>query len=117
METPKDLPNRRAARRRGLRQPATLILLPGRTSREVTLWDLGPDGLSLLSSRPVPPGSRCELRFELVLGGQAMPVHAAAKTVYSSYVGADGFRVGLVFTQVAEEALALIDRFAAGAGA
>jgi hypothetical protein len=103
--------NRRAARRRGVRQPATLTLLPSNASRSVTLWDLGLDGLSVLSPRPVPPGSRCELQFDLAVDGQSTPIHATGKTVYSSYVGAEGFRVGLVFTQLADDTAALIQRF------
>jgi hypothetical protein len=118
METPKardPVPNRRTTRRRGLRQPATLTLLPGRMSRSVMLWDLGLDGLSVLSPRPVPPGSRCELQFDLVLGGHAAPITAEGKTVYSSYVGAEGFRVGLVFTRLPDDTAACIERFAADA--
>lgn len=114
METSKDrdnTPNRRTGRRRGVRQPATLTLLPGNVSRSVMLWDLGLDGLSVLSSRPVPPGSRCELQFDLAVGGQTTPVTATGKTVYSSYVGAEGFRVGLIFTQLSDEAAGLIERF------
>jgi hypothetical protein len=118
METPKgrdNNPNRRSARRRVLRQPATLTLLPGNVSRSVTLWDLGLDGLSVLSPRPVPPGSRCELQFDLTAGGQSQQVNAAGKTVYSSYVGAEGFRIGLVFTRLPDDAAVLIERFAADA--
>ena len=115
METPKgrDPHNRRAGRRRVLRQPGTLTLQPGQQApRPVIVWDLGLDGMSVLSPRPVPPGSRCELRFDVVMGGQSTPVQAAAKTVYSSYVGTEGFRIGVVFTQLADEAAALIERFA-----
>jgi hypothetical protein len=99
-----------------LRQPAVLIVSPGQVSRDVVVWDLGLDGMSVLSPKPVPPGSRCEVRFELPQGGvPAMPVKAAVKTVYSSFVGRDGFRIGLVFTQLPDDMAALIDQFA-GAG-
>ncbi|MEW6705400.1 MAG: PilZ domain-containing protein [Pseudomonadota bacterium] len=113
METrnPSDPHNRRAHRRRGLRQPATL-LLPGQQQREVMLCDLGLDGLSVMSSKPIAPGTRCELRFELPGPSQSFPVDAMAKTVYSSFVGADSFRIGLVFTDLPAAAQAAVAAFA-----
>lgn len=114
METSKgpDATNRRTGRRRVLRQPATLTLLPGNVARPVTVWDLGLDGMSVLSPRPVPPGSRCEVRFDLVQGGQSSAVQCAGKTVYSSFIGAEGFRIGLVFAQLDADMAALIEQFA-----
>jgi hypothetical protein len=114
METHKspDTPNRRTGRRRVLRQPATLTVLPGKGSRPVTVWDLGLDGMSVLSPKPVAPGSRCELQFELVQGSRSTPVQVSGKTVYSSFVGDQGFRIGLVFTQLADATAAQIEQFA-----
>jgi hypothetical protein len=115
METQKERDathNRRTGRRRVLRQPGTLTLLPGRQSRAIIVWDLGLDGMSVMSPKPVPPGTRCELQFDLVMGGQATPLHAEGKTVYSSFVGADGFRVGLIFTRLPDDAMAAVERFA-----
>lgn len=91
--------NRRISRRKGVRRPCTL-LMPGQPPRELTTWDLGLDGMCLLSPRPVTPGSRCEARFELP--GHPEPLHAGAKVVYSSYCGVDGFRIGLVFAELDE---------------
>ena len=104
-------PNRRSTRRKVLRQPGTLTLA-GQTPRAVTVWDVGVDGLSVLSPRPVPPGSRCELDFELPDVGALAAVHVAGKTVYSSFMGAEGFRVGLVFTGALPEVQRAIERFA-----
>lgn len=106
-----DPSNRRTGRRRVLRQPGTLTLLPAQQPRAVIVWDVGLDGMSVLSPKPVPPGTRCELRFDVPAGGQSSGVQATGKTVYSSFVGADGFRIGLVFTGLAADAAALVERF------
>jgi hypothetical protein len=104
-------PNRRSSRRKGLRQPAVLTLA-NQPPRAVTVWDLGVDGMSVLSPRPVPPGSRCELHFDLPHDGAITEIHLVGKTVYSSFMGTDGFRVGLVFLELADPCAAAIERFA-----
>ena len=104
--------NRRTSRRKGLRTPATLIPA-GQPERAVTTVDLGLDGLSLRGSRPVPPGTRCEVRFVLRDRGREQAVAAAAKVVYSSFCGSDGFKLGLVFGPLPDAVAAAIDAFLA----
>ncbi len=89
-------PNRRSNRRMGLRCTAALIL-PGREPQRATTADISVEGLSFHFGRPVAPGTRCQISFELPLGGRGVPVSAQIKTVYSSYCGAEGFRIGAVF--------------------
>ncbi len=88
-------------------------MLPGGVARPVTVWDLGLDGMSVLSPKPVPPGTRCELHFALSHAGQLTDVQAPGKTVYSSFVGTGGFRIGLVFTQLAPAVADAVERLIA----
>lgn len=103
--------NRRAFHRKALRQPATVRL--GDSSSDVRTWDLGLDGMSLLTPRPISPGTRCTVDFELPLQGGPRPVSVAVKVIYSSYSGADGFKIGTHFTGLDDETALLIGEFAA----
>lgn len=90
MTTP--FPNRRHYARKVLRAAASVQLPSG--PRDVRTWDVGIDGMSLVSPKPIAPGTRCTVRFDLPGSG---PVSVTAKTVYCSLIGAEGFKVGLVF--------------------
>jgi len=87
--------NRRTGRRSMLRGPATLncagVQVPARC------WDLGLDGMCLLTKRPVSPGTRGTLSIDLPIVGVATTMTTEVKVIYSSYSGADGFKLGLVF--------------------
>jgi hypothetical protein len=102
--------NRRLSARTALRSPATVVLAGG-VSREVRMWDLATDGASLLSARPIPQGSVLELRLDLAGAGTTTSVAAAARVVYSSYLGPGEFKIGLVFTQLDAASTAAIDAF------
>jgi len=106
--------NRRATRRKGVRQPCELVL-PDQTTRRAVTVDTGVDGLSFLSSRPITPGTRCEVRFELPLVGRQAEVRGELKTVYSSYSGAEGFKIGAVFSRLDEDSAAALREFIAAA--
>ena len=105
--------NRRAAPRKAVRQPATLV--HGDASRQVQTWDLGRDGMCLLSSRPIAPGTRCTITFELPVGAERVGVVAAAKIVYSSYSAAGEFKIGAFFTDLDEGTALALGKFVAGA--
>jgi hypothetical protein len=92
-------PIRRVSPRKGLRCPLTVVL-PDKTQRQATTCDLSIDGLSFRTARPIAPGTRCEVGFELTLGDHHLLVQAVIKTVYSSFTGAEGFKIGAVFTHV-----------------
>lgn len=62
--------------------------------------DVGADGLSFHFPKPIAPGTRCRISFELPLTGHSKPIAASIKTVYSSYCGPEGFRIGAVFTDL-----------------
>ncbi|WP_280154456.1 PilZ domain-containing protein [Piscinibacter sp. XHJ-5] len=85
-------PNRRLYARKVLRATASVQLPSG--PRDVRTWDVGVDGMSLVSPKPIAPGTRCTVTLDLPGGG---PVSVAGKTVYCSLMGAEGFKVGLVF--------------------
>jgi hypothetical protein len=104
--------NRRAAPRKALRQPATAVY--GDASRDVRTWDLGRDGMCLLSPRPIAPGTRCKLTFDVPLDGELIHVTASAKVVYSSYSAAGEFKIGAVFTDIGEDVALVLGKFAAG---
>jgi hypothetical protein len=105
--------NRRAAPRKAVRQTATVAY--GDASRTVQTWDLGRDGMCLLSARPIAPGTRCTITFELPLGAERIGVVAAAKIVYSSYSAAGEFKIGAFFTDLDEGTALALGRFAADA--
>jgi hypothetical protein len=90
MSTP--FPNRRLYTRKVLRAAASVQLPSG--PRDVRTWDVGIDGMSIVSPKPIAPGTRCTVRLELPGSG---PVSVTAKTVYCSLMGPEGFKVGLVF--------------------
>ena len=105
-------PNRRLSARTALRSAAT-VLLPGGQTRDVRMWDLAHDGASLLSARPIPQGSSLELHLDVPTGSTAVPLTAAARVVYSSYLGPGEFKIGLVFTRLNDDGAAAIDAFMA----
>jgi hypothetical protein len=105
--------NRRAAPRKAVRATATVAY--GDASRTVQTWDLGRDGMCLLSARPISPGTRCTITFELPVGAERIGVVAAAKIVYSSYSAAGEFKIGAFFTDLDESTAAALGKFATGA--
>jgi hypothetical protein len=86
--------NRRSAARMPLRVPAT-VELPGGVTRDAQMHDIGPGGLSIVASRPISPGTRCTVRFELLLPGGARAMALQARSVHSSYTGPSAFKIGL----------------------
>jgi hypothetical protein len=104
--------NRRAGPRKILRRAATLVL-PGGLEREVRTWDLGVDGLCILSSKPISPGSRCQVTFDVPLSeDRSSTVTVPVKVVYSSFSGAEGFKVGTVFSGLDDDSADAITEFA-----
>jgi len=101
-------PNRRVHARKVLRSTAT-VTLPGAPPREMRTWDLGLDGMSLVAPRPISPGTRCTVA--LTLPGDAVERSLTAKSVYSSLMGPEGFKVGMVFTALDPAAEAAIRAF------
>lgn len=110
---PANGPNRRVVPRKAFRQGATLV--HGDTTKRVQTWDLGRDGMCLLASRSIAPGTRCKITFDVPLGADVVSVTAAAKIVYSSYSAAGEFKIGAVFTDLEEGVALLLGKFAATA--
>jgi len=69
--------------------------------------------MSIMSPRPIPPGTRCEVSFELPVGGKVLPVTAAVKVLYCSFSGPDGFKVGTAFGELDDESRGAVNGFAA----
>ena len=104
--------NRRVSRRTGLRRPCELSL-PGLVTRMAITSDIGIDGLSFVCANPIAPGTRCRISFELPLADRAVGVNGVVKTVYSSFCGAEGFKIGAVFTELDDGASAALREFSA----
>jgi hypothetical protein len=86
--------NRRNAVRMPLRVPAT-VELPGGATRDASTLDIGAGGLSLLSPKPISPGTRCTVRVELPLPAGPKSLALPARSVHSSYTGPAEFRIGM----------------------
>ena len=71
--------------------------------------------MCLLSARPIAPGTRCTITFELPVGAERIGVVATAKIVYSSYSAAGEFKIGAVFTDLDEGTALALGKFVAGA--
>lgn len=101
---------RRVGPRRALRS-ALVLMLPGNKLLKGEAWDLGEDGVGLVCSKPVSPGTACRVTLDLPYEGQSITVKAAVKIVYSSYLGPERFKLGAVFSQLDEESSRLIREF------
>jgi hypothetical protein len=109
----------RSGRRVGLRHPCKLIMLRDRSTRTCELHDLSIDGLSFTSIRPVAPGTRLQVEFDLTLDEQPCTVRVVGRSSYSSFQGSEGFRIGVRFLEVDEASRQAIREFverARGAG-
>ena len=102
-------PNRRAFARTVIRQPATLAY--GDTTVAVQTLDIGEGGMCLLARRPIGPGTRCTVSFDVPLRDGPVEVSAAVKVVYSSYLAAEQFKIGTVFTELDDETALVLARF------
>jgi len=102
--------NRRIHPRRVLRGPATIVV-GGQAPRDGRVWDVGLDGMSVISAKPIAPGTRCEVSFDLPARGSATHVTAQVRVLYCSYIGAEGFKVGTAFGKLDERSLDAVNEF------
>ena len=105
-------PNRRGFARTVIRQPATVT--SGDTSLPVQTFDVGQGGMCFVARRPIGPGTRCTIAFDLPLRGGSVEVAASLKVVYSSYVAAEQFKIGTVFTDLDDDVALALTRFVTG---
>ncbi len=106
-------PNRRASARTALRQPATVV--HGDVTVAVQTLDVGQGGLSLLAPRPIGPGTRCTVAFELPFADGPVEFAASLKVVYSSYLAPEQFKIGTVFTALDDATAGALLRYTEGA--
>src|SRR5689334_11715625 len=90
---------RRLAARKVLRRPVT-VTLSGGTAITAQTWDLGVDGVSILSPRPISPGTRCVVMLEIPANGASTPVTLEAKSLHSALTGNGVFKVGMCFRDI-----------------
>ena len=103
-------PNRRAFARTVIRQPATVTY--GDTTVALQTFDVGEGGMCLVARRPIAPGTRCTVAFDVPLRDGPVAVSATLKIVYSSYEAAGQFKIGTVFTELGDDAAQVLARFA-----
>jgi hypothetical protein len=104
-------PNRRGFARTVIRQPATVT--SGETSVRVQTLDVGQGGMCFIARRPIGPGTRCTIAFDVPLGAGPVEISASLKVVYSSYLEAGQFKIGTVFTELGDDAARVLARYAA----
>ena len=95
-----------------IRGEATVV--HGGTSKPAHLWDLGREGMCIVTPRPIAPGTRCTITFDVPLGAERIGVTVAAKVVYSSYSAAGEFKIGAVFVDLEDGVGHVLARFAEG---
>jgi len=103
--------NRRSGPRKVLRQSAQVT--HGDSTMQVSTWDLGTDGMCLVTPRPIQPGTRCQVTFDVPLPDGTHTVTADVRVVYSSYSGPAQFKVGTVFSELDDGAEGAITEFSA----
>lgn len=103
-------PERRVERRRPLRAPVT-IAVAGKGMHEGKTLDLSLSGLSVLVREPLAANDQCALRFMVPVGTKRCQVEARATVMYCVCSGMDGFRVGIRFGAVSNDAASLIARY------
>ena len=77
----------------------------------VRTFDVGLSGLCVLSAVAVEVRAPCEVAFKLPSGANVMrPLQLKARIVYS-VLGSSGFKIGLQFEAVGQEALAALSHY------
>jgi hypothetical protein len=103
-------------RRNALRMPlrvAAVVELAGGVMRDAGMLDIGPGGLSLHTARPISPGTRCMVRFELPLPSGPKAMALPARSVHSSYTGPSDFKIGMTIGPLQPEQAEAIELFTA----
>lgn len=77
-----------------------IVVVPGNNPVRCRTLDLSLGGLSLMLSEQLRVGQECTIGFEAPLDGKMVRVMGQAKVVYSILAGADGFRIGMQFTNM-----------------
>jgi hypothetical protein len=93
-----------------LRQPAT-VTIAGSAAFTGETCDLGRDGIGFMSPRPISPGRRGEVAFELPQAAGGAGLTVPIKVVHSSYVERDQFQIGAAFLELQPEAAQAIAAF------
>ena len=76
----------------------------GRTS------DVSADGISVNVAQPVAVGQGAQLRFDLLVDGKVVPIHAKARTQYCILSNGE-FKVGLQFVNLELAAMTALSRY------
>jgi hypothetical protein len=99
VETKKE---QRLAARKLLRSHGTLVL-DGHEPLPFDAVDVAPDGMGIALSRQLTAGQRCRIDFALLVNGRRRDVAVMAKVTHC-VLGRDGFKAGLQFLKMLDEA-------------
>ncbi|KQQ89328.1 hypothetical protein ASF77_10660 [Massilia sp. Leaf139] len=72
--------------------------------------DLSANGVSVNLAQPVAAGQGVQLRFDLLVEGKLVPIHAKARTQYCILSNGE-FKVGLQFLNLDLGAMTALSRF------
>jgi len=91
------------------------MMQSGQPPEDVRLCDLSLGGIGLITQRNIPMASVCHVKFRLTMpSGHLFTVVAAAQAIYSAYNARQhGFKTGLRFGKLPDEAVAAITEFIA----
>jgi hypothetical protein len=88
-------------------------LANGTPAAEAKTLDLSNHGISLLAARPMRPGAKHVLTFDVPCNGKFKPVRVTAQVMWCSLAGGEGYRIGLEFADVDATSAKIIDEFLA----
>ena len=87
-----------------------MVVMDGQAPVLVRTSDVGANGVSITMPHPIQAGQAGQLRFDLLVEGQLVPVQARAKVMYCIFSGGE-FKVGFQFLNLDLNAMSQLARF------
>lgn len=106
MKTPKA-----AAPRVPLGQPCR-VSLPDGSRKTCVIIDIALDGLALAASSPLPPGTQCQVAFDLP-GSQSVTIEALVRVIDFTLLADSGFRLDTSILFIRGDGARDLERFIA----
>lgn len=101
--------DKRAVKRKAAHVPVVLQI-DGAALRLKTI-DITDAGMGLASENPLPVGHRMKAAVDLYFNGKHHPLDLAGRTVYCTYCSTHGFKVGVHFDDMQQEAKQVLLKF------
>lgn len=87
-----------------------MVALEGQAPVLARTSDIGSNGVSITMPDPLQAGQSGQLRFDLLVEGQLVPVQARARVMYCIFSGGE-FKVGFQFMNLDMSAMSQLARF------